>query len=107
MVFGIVALAFGKDRNNFANEDVEAVAFASADRDDLGEIELAGQRVDEGQKAIFLHQVDLCEDEEDGALELADETEEKFVFAGPVGGFMFGRRRVFNRTLRECSQSLT
>ena len=38
---------------------------------------------------ILLNQVDFGEDEEDGAVDFADEAEEEFVFAGPIGPVVF------------------
>src|ERR1039458_4752093 len=64
---------------------IEAVALAGAHRNDLGKVELAGERVDEREQMVLLHEVDLGEDEKDRAIELADEAEEELVFAGPVG----------------------
>ena len=90
LVFGVVALARGQGGDDFADEDVEAVALAGADGNDLGKVELAGERVDERKELILLHQIDFGEDEEDGAVELADEAEEELVFAGPVGASALG-----------------
>ena len=68
---------------------IEAVAFARAYGNDFGELVLLGHRLDQREEHIFGDEVDLGEDEEDGAVEFADEAEEKFVFAGPGGTFAF------------------
>ena len=43
-------------------------------------LELLRERFDEREELIFAHQVDFGEDEEDGAVELADERKKEFVF---------------------------
>ena len=91
LVGGIVALAPGQDVDDFAEQHVEAVALARAHGDDLGELVLARERFDEGKKLIFADQIDFGKDEEDRAIELAHQGEEKFVLGarGAVGAFSF------------------
>ena len=50
LIFGIVALAGGQHVDDLAQQQIEAVAFARTDGNDLSEVELFGQCLDQGQQ---------------------------------------------------------
>ncbi len=49
-----------------------------------GEVELLGQRIDERQQVVFGHQVDLGQHQKDRAVELANQSKQELIFAGPI-----------------------
>ncbi len=51
---------------------------------------MAGERVDEREQTVLRDEIDLGEHKEDRAVEFADEAEEEFVLAGPIGAGAFG-----------------
>src|ERR1700728_3659666 len=91
MILWIEAFAGGQYADDFAQEDVEAVALSRTDGDDFGKLELFGQRFNQGQQEIFRDQIDFGKDEKDGAIEAANQAEEKLFFAGPAGRPMLVR----------------
>ena len=82
LILGKVALAGREDIDDFAQQHVETIAFARADGDHLREIVVARERLNERQKLAFADEIDFGEHQKDGAVELADEREEEFVFVG-------------------------
>ena len=50
----------------------------------------AGQRVDQRQQLVLGDQIDLGQHQKHRAIELANQPEEKFVLAGPVGALVLG-----------------
>jgi hypothetical protein len=78
----------GKTPTILRTRDIESVALAGAHRNNLGKVELLGERVDQRQQMVFGHEIDLGEHQEDRAVEFADQSEEKLVLAGPVGALV-------------------
>ena len=68
LVFGEVARPRGQGGNDFVEQEVEAVFLECRERYDFAELVQLAVFVDEREQAIFLlEQVDLVEQQEDGA----------------------------------------